>query len=150
MVKNRWGATSPKDVARCILDELGVCRPYILDFDNNNAVYLFDNGEVRRVDPNSVLGRKLKSIEEGSNVKVYAVVHSVLFPVGDNYAFLCVSSYPEDWEYTFKRYIPALGGYVCGAGFLVYSYVWNTTRDECSEFGSVALNAAFGKLRRVG
>ncbi|MDE7107175.1 MAG: hypothetical protein K2O39_02510 [Clostridiales bacterium] len=142
MTKNKWGATSPKEVARCILDELGVCRPYILDFDNNNAVYLFDNGEARRVDLNSVLGRKLRAIEKKSNVTVYAVIHSNIPLVGDNYAFLCVSPYPEDFAYSFKRN----GNRIVVA----YSYVWNTTHDELSEFGSVALNSVFGKLRRVG
>lgn len=130
------------EAERCLI-ELGVCMPYLLDFRGNDQVYLFDNGEARRIDPNSVLGRKIKSIEDKSGVKVYAVIHSIIDYVGENYAFLCVSPYPEDWRYSFIR---SHGSSVIRA----YSYVWNVSKENCSEFGSILLTAAFGSLRRVG
>ncbi|MBD5131351.1 MAG: hypothetical protein HDT28_01970 [Clostridiales bacterium] len=125
-----------------LLGELGVCEPYLLDFQENDQVYLFDKGEGRRIDPNSILYKKLKAIEEKSNVKIYAVIHSIIDYIGPNYSFLCVSPYSEDWAHQFHK--QRRGGIIANA------YVWNVSREECSEFGYIAVDAAFGKLRRVG
>lgn len=141
MLKVNNGAT-PKDVARYILDELGVSKPYVLDFESNDQIYLFDNGEAERVACGSELYERIQEIETRSNVKVYAVTHDNLDIIGETYSLLCVSPYPEDWVGMLRgRPVPTC---------IVYAYVWNVAHDVCSEFGYIALTICDGILRRVG
>lgn len=131
-----------KSVAESLMEDLGISKPYILDYTCNNQVYLYENAEARRIDPDSELYAKIKELEQKHNGKIYAVTHDYLPIVGEMYSFLYVSPYQEDWD----RILRPMGR----RRFMVYAYVQNVEIDICSEFGYVLLESAFGELRRVG
>lgn len=126
------------------LSRLGVCMPYLLDYAENDCVYLFDcdddwNG--RRIAPNSELGEKIDDLRRNHNVEVYAVTHEK-FEFGEVYTFLCISRYIEDFDQMLKHFRTGL--------YRAYAYAWNNTAEECSEFGFVLIDWVDGNLRRVG
>lgn len=131
-----------KNVAEALMEDLGISKPYILDYTCNNQVYLYENAEARRIDVGSELHAKIKELEQKHNGKIYAVTHDYLPIVGEMYSFLYVSPYQEDWD----RILRPMGR----RRFMVYAYVQNVEIDICSEFGYVLLESAFGELRRVG
>lgn len=136
-----------KDVAAWALCKLNVSTPYILDFKENDNVYLFDcdhdRNNIQRIAPSSELMDKIREIEKARNVKIYAVTHDYMPYVGEMYSFLCISPYQADW---------------CGMVNLtsikhharVYAYVYNVDSPECSESCFVVLRITDGKLVRVG
>ncbi len=85
--------------------------------------------------------QKVKELRENLNCEVYAITHE-LSEFGECYSFLIVPEYQEDWD---KLLRPGSDG-----TFLVYAYVWNTTHEECSESGYIAVKFGNGMLRRVG
>lgn len=126
------------------LSRLEVCVPYLLDYAENRRVYLFDcddgwNG--RRIVLNSEVDEKIAELQRNHNVQVYSVTHEK-FDFGEVYTFLCISRYIEDFDQMLKRFDNGI--------YRAYAYAWNKTSEECSEFGSVFLEVADGKLRRVG
>lgn len=131
-----------KSVAESLMEDLRISKPYILDYTCNNQVYLYENAEARRIDPDSELYMKIKELEQQHNGKIYAVTHDYLPIVGEMYSFLYVSPYQEDWNHMFRP--------MGKRRFMVYAYVQNVQIDICSEFGYVVLESVFGELRRVG
>ena len=77
--------TTVKDVAAWALRELNVSTPYVLDFEANDSVYLFDRDNIQRIAPNSELADKIREIESDRNLKIYAVTHDCLPIVGEMY-----------------------------------------------------------------
>lgn len=136
-----------KDVAIWALCELNVSTPYILDFKENDNVYLFDcdndRNNIQRIAPNSELMDKIREIEEARNLKIYAVTHDYMPYVGEMYSFLCISPYQADWCDMVK--LTPIKHHA-----RVYAYVYNVDSPECSESGFVALRITDGKLVRVG
>ena len=82
---------------------------------------------------------KIKEFETEYGSIVYAVTHE-LFWFGECYSFLIVSKYDEEWEITLEE---VKDGYA-------FSYVWNKTNEECSEFGTIAVRSFGGGIARVG
>lgn len=136
---------TPKDVAVFVLWELNVSPRYILDFQTNDCVYLFNPGKTpERIAPNSELADKIREIEEERKLKIYAVTHDYLPIIGETYSFLCISPYEEDWDGMLQP-IRNNAGF-----FRAYAYVHNVANPECSESGYVVLFPHLGKLVRVG
>ncbi len=131
-----------KSIAEGLMEDLGISKPYILNYICNNQVYLYENAEARRIDVGSELYAKIKELEQQHNGKIYAVTHDYLPVVGEMYSFLYVSPYQEDWDHILRP----MGKH----RFMVYAYVQNVENDICSEFGYVVIESAFGELRRVG
>ena len=142
---------TPKEVAKAILDELGVYVPFVQEFESSDVVYLFDSldpdavkgYDSKKIMPGSEQHKKIQEIEQRSNVKVYAVTHENLAVVGETYSFLCVSPYPEDWEHCFR-------GARSSGWYMAYAYVQNMEDDLCSEYGYVAITANHGVIKRGG
>ena len=136
-----------KEVAAWALCKLNVSAPYILDFKENDNVYLFDCdhdcNNISRIAPSSELMDKIREIEKARNVKIYAVTHDYLPYVGEMYSFLCISPYVADWCDMVK--LTSIKHHA-----RVYAYVYNIDSPECSESGFVALRITGGKLVRVG
>lgn len=131
-----------KDVALYLMRELDMPMSSILLFDQRGLVTIFDGDCRGFAFPGTVLYDKVTELEQAHNIKIYAVTHDYLAPVGEMYSFLCVSSYEEDWDHLVQR--------VGTKQYLAYAYVQNVQNDLCSEFGYVALSVFDGKLRRVG
>lgn len=138
-----FAKVTKKDVALYILDKLGVSKPYVLDYESNNNVYLFDNGSVTLIQPDSELYERIKQIEQDRHIMIYAVTHDCLSVIGETYSFLCISPYPEDW-----------GGMLRESSSetinVVYAYVWNVNDDRRSESGFIVLHSNGGCITRVG
>ena len=136
-----------KEVAAWALCKLNVSAPYILDFKENDNVYLFDCdhdcNNISRIAPSSELMDKIREIEKARNVKIYAVTHDYLPYVGEMYSFLCISPYQADWDGMVSLMPNKRIAYAC-------AYVYNVDSPECSESGFVALRITGGKLVRVG
>lgn len=138
-------STQQKEVAAWALRELNVSMPYVLDFEANDRVYLFNPRKTpERIAPNSELADKVREIEAVRKLKIYAVTHDYLSVVGETYSFLCISPYEEDWDGMLQP-IRNNAGF-----FRAYAYVHNVANPECSESGYVVLFPHLGKLVRVG
>lgn len=134
---------TPKDVAVWALRELNVSMPYVLDYEANDSVYLFDYGNAKRIAQNSELADKVREVEAARNLKIYAVTHDFLPSVGEMYSFLCISPYKDDWDGMVKLSSDKQRAYV-------YAYVYNPVIPEYSESGYVLFSMINGKLFRVG
>ena len=88
---------------------------------------------------NKELTEKVHEFEKEHNALVYHVIHTPTMEM-DMYNFLFVSDYDEEWEMENED---IKDGYV-------FAYVWNTTVDYFSEFGSIVVQGRFGGLIRIG
>lgn len=53
---------------------------------------------------------------------------------------LLVTDYKEEWDDLITK---------AQGGFYAYSYVWNKDDDNCSEFGTIAIQSFGGGIRRI-
>lgn len=142
-MKNKKCITTPKDVASWALRELSVCTPYVLDYEANGSIYLFEpNKAPERIAPGSELYNKIREIEEQQHITIYAVTHDNLAPIGEMYSYLCISPYEEDWDHMVH--------YQGNNRFMVYAYVQNVADDRCSESGYILVFAYHNGIWRLG
>ena len=119
------------------LDLFGPC---IKAFKNRDEVQLSEmTGGLYEFSSNAELTAKVKEFEAEYNALVYHVIHTPTMEM-DMYNFLFVSDYDEEWEMENED---IKDGYV-------FAYVWNTTVDYFSEFGSIVVQGRFGGLIRIG
>jgi hypothetical protein len=130
-----------KEVAIECMKAVDIYRPYINQFKKDGTVTLFERFGGYYIDEYNEpeLLKKIKEFEAEYGSIVYAVTHE-RFWFGECYTFLIVSKYEEEWEMTLEE---AKDGYV-------FSYVWNKSDEECSEFGTVAVKSFGGGIARVG
>ena len=130
-----------KEVAIQCLKKLGIYKPYIRKFEEDGTVTLFERFGGYYIDEyqEPELLHKIKEFEEEYNSIVYAVTHEV-FQFGECYSFLIVSQYYEEWEMTLED---VKEGYA-------FSYVWNKTNEEYSEFGTITVKSFGGGIARIG
>lgn len=134
---------APKHVGAWALRELNVSMPYVLDYEANDSIYLFDRRKApERITPGSELWNKIKEIEKARNVIIYAVTHDYIEPIGEMYSYLCISPYPEDWQYMVRHQ--------GDDHFFVYAYVQNMSNDRCSESGYILVLARYNGMVRLG
>lgn len=130
-----------KEVAIECMKAVDIYRPYINQFKKDGTVTLFERFGGYYIDEYNEpeLLKKIKEFEAEYGSIVYAVTHE-RFWFGECYTFLIVSKYEEEWEMALEE---AKDGYV-------FSYVWNKSDEECSEFGTVAVKSFGGGIARVG
>ena len=135
-------ATSAEKKAKAvsIMKELNIFKAIIDMFRYENIVCLFDNYKIYNIEDITILN-KIKELELKYNVIVYAVTHEYT-DFGELYSFLVVPKYKEDWNELFHFYDKN--------DYSVYSYVWNKTNNECSEFGYILVRKFSGILKRIG
>ncbi len=90
---------------------------------------------------NPKLRKKIDELQEHYGAMVYYVTHDMMF-FGECYTLYYVSKYPEDWVLQSVRK-------TAKGDFAVHAYVWNVTRESCSEFGTVVVRNGSGLLVRV-
>lgn len=119
--------------------------PFIIhDFKKDGTLYCSEIQPPIGIMSNlsSELKDKVKWVEERSRGMVYHIIKTEAILCGtpvEMYSFLYISPYREDWEVD-KRIIQ---------DNLVFSYVWNKTWDDCSEFGSIQVANINGLLLRT-
>lgn len=131
-----------KDIALKRMKELNIYPPYINRFKKDGVVTLFENfsGYYIESDESPEIAARIKAFEERTGCMVYAVTHE-MFTFGEIYDFLVVSKYAEDERYG-----------ISGAKPLHYVFAWceNITDENCSEYGTIAVQSALGGIRRAG
>ncbi len=131
-----------KTLAVACMHKLGICEPYIRDFEANNAVYLFELFDGYRIKAGSDLAITIENLERKHGIKVYAVTHEQT-SFGECYSFLCVDRYKDEPELVYQLLNSV-------SSFCAYAYVENKTCSRCSEFGYVVIEQMLDNIRRIG
>ncbi|MCX4286699.1 MAG: hypothetical protein OSJ68_05355 [Clostridia bacterium] len=119
---------------------LGINEIFVESFRDYGNVVLFDGFVADTPEMYPDVQEKIKEIEKQYGCLVYAVTHE-RFVFGDCYSFLIVSKYEEDWKYCLRR--------IDTDTYSTSAYVWNKTKEHCSEFGYITVLSCFGGILRV-
>ena len=122
-----------------LMKQLGIYKPYIKDFQENDTVCFYENFAGFWAWQNEELNKKIKEIESKYNCTVYAVTHEFT-EFGECYSMLYVPRYKQEWNNLLVN--------VKGT-FYTYAYVWNKSDDWCSEFGEIGVKSMGGGIKRV-
>ena len=128
-----------KEYAVKLMKKLNIYKPYIEGFIEENNVCYFERYAGFWAFQDEELLEKINKIEEKYNCTVYAVTHDFA-EFGELYNFLIVTSYKKEWDELLVGEKPTK---------YAYAYVWNKTDNDCSEFGTIVINALYGGLRRI-
>lgn len=129
-----------KEKAIEIMTKLDIYEPYIEGFKENNLICFFENFGGFWAWQNPKLMKKKEQIEQKYNCTVYAITHEIT-EIGELYDFLIVTDYKEEWD--------TLIEHVNSNNYFVFSYVWNKSDNDCSEFGTVWIKTFGGGIRRI-
>ena len=122
-----------------LLKELDIYEPYIKGFEKENNVCFFERFGGYWVYQEPEILKKMKEIEEEFNCTVYAITHEYT-EFGECYSFMLVTRYKHEWDnLLFKD----------GSTFYAFSYVWNKTYEDFSEFGTIGVRSFGGGITRV-
>ena len=122
-----------------LLKELDIYEPYIEGFEKENNVCFFERFGGYWVYQEPEILKKMKEIEEEFNCTVYAITHEYT-EFGECYSFMLVTRYKYEWDnLLFKD----------GSTFYAFSYVWNKTNEDFSEFGTIGVKSFGGGITRV-
>lgn len=130
-----------KEVALKIMKQLNIFEPYIQGFEKNDEVCYFERYAGFWAWQDEDLQNKVKEIEEKYNCTVYAITHDYT-GFGELYSFLIVADYKEEWDDLIYKN--------SANEFYAFSYVWNKTDEDSSEFGSILVESLGGGIRRIG
>lgn len=134
--------TEQKELAIIALEKLDIYKPYVRKFRSAASTpCFFIRFAGFYADQDEMLWEKIKSVQADTGCLVYAVTHEVT-EFGELWSMLCV---PKEAEVT--------DDFLSDSGFprkyYAYSYVWNVTNPEFSEFGDIVVETYGGGLRRV-
>ena len=122
-----------------LLKKLDIYEPYIEGFEKENNVCFFERFGGYWVYQEPEILKKMKEIEEEFNCTVYAITHEYT-EFGECYSFMLVTRYKYEWDnLLFKD----------GSTFYAFSYVWNKTYEDFSEFGTIGVRSFGGGITRV-
>lgn len=131
-----------KEKAIELMKKLDIYKPYIKGFKENDEVCFFEGFGGFWAWQDEELQSKIKEIEEKYNCTVYAVTHEFT-ELGECYDFLLVTDYKEEWN-------NLVTSYENNGRFFAFSYVWNKSNSNLSEFGDVIIQSFGGGIRRIG
>ena len=129
-----------KAVALKIMEQLDIYKPYIKGFEKNNEVCFFERYAGFWAWQDEDLQSKIKELEEKYNCTVYAIIHDYT-GFGELYSFLIVTDYKEEWDDLICKY--------SANEFSAFSYVWNKSDNDLSEFGTILIQNFGGGIRRI-
>ena len=122
-----------------LLKKLDIYEPYIEGFEKENNVCFFERFGGYWVYQEPEVLKKMKEIEEEFNCTVYAITHEYT-DFGECYSFMLVTRYKHEWDnLLFKD----------STMFYAFSYVWNKTYEDFSEFGTIGVRSFGGGITRV-
>ena len=122
-----------------LLKELDIYEPYIEGFEQENNVCFFERFGGYWVYQEPEILKKMKEIEEEFNCTVYAITHEYT-EFGECYSFMLVTRYKYEWDNLLIK---------DGSTFYAFSYVWNKTYEDFSEFGTIGVRSFGGGITRV-
>lgn len=131
-----------KEMAISCLETLDIYKPYIRKFKSKAGIpTFFENFAGFYCDQETELWEKIKKVESTTGCLVYGVTHEFT-NIGETWSMLCISRDPDQVE----DYITETGR---KGLYYVFSYVWNVSAPECSEFGDIVVQSFGGGIRRV-
>lgn len=124
------------------LEQIGCYKPYLNAYKNKGTITMYEGFGGYYIDDQheAELVKKIKAVEEEYGGTVYAVIHSMT-DFGELYTMLWSGKYEEDEEYSVEDYEDG--------SFGVFSWVWNKSCDDFSEFGTCQIRPALGGLIRI-
>ena len=132
-----------KDIAIKCLEKLDIYGPYVRKFQSKKTIpCFFENFSGFYADQEPELWNKVKEVEATCGRIVYAITHEFT-EFGELWSMLMS---PKDDE-VLADVLFAVDA--TNRRFYAFSYVWNKTDDQCSEFGDIAVQAAFGGIKRI-
>lgn len=137
---NKYGNLEErKEKAIELMKQLDIYKPYIKGFKEENLVCVFENfgGFYTYQEPE--LEKKLRELEEKYEITIYAVTHE-LTHFGELYSFLFVNKYKSEWKDLVESN---------NKNHYVFSYVWNKTYEDDSEFGTIEVYSFGGGIKRI-
>ena len=123
------------------MKQLDIFQPYIKGFEKRDEVCYFERYAGFWAWQDEDLQNKIKEIEEKYNCTVYAITHDYT-EFGELYSFLIITDYKEEWDDLIYKN--------SANEFYAFSYVWNKTDNDLSEFGTILVDSLGGGIRRVG
>ena len=131
-----------KEVAIQCLETLGIYKPYINKFKSSKTIpTFFENYTGFYADQEPALMTKIKEIEDEYGCLVYAITHEYT-NIGEMWSMLSV---PRDNDGA-DDLIFEVNPDGLTNDFYAFSYVWNKSDDDLSEFGDIVVRAACGGL----
>ncbi len=130
-----------KDKAIELMKELDIYQPYIDGFEQEDKVCFYEMFAGYWVDQEPEIEQKMKEIENKYNCVVYAITHEFT-DFGELYDFLIVTDHKCEHKTLLQKQT--------NGDHIAFAYVWNKDDDWCSEFGSIAIKASGGGIRRIG
>lgn len=139
-------ATKEQQKTRAIqlLETMDIYKPYVDAFKKDGTITMFENyggfwvSEDNDIDKDLI--DKIKEVENKHNCLVYAVTHEIV-EFGELYDLLIVQKEDDEWTYSFWNNQDDT--------YIVFSYVYNKSIPEFSEFGDITLHSFGGGIRRV-
>lgn len=128
-----------KEKALELMERLDIYKPYIDGFKNNDDTCFYENFGGFWTYQDEELLAKQKELEEKYNCTVYAITHEYA-EFGECYSFLIITDYKEEWSDLVLK---------ANNTFYSFAYVWNKDDDNCSEFGTIAIQSFGGGIRRI-
>ena len=122
-----------------LMKKLDIYKPYITGFEKENDVCFFEGFGGFWVYQEPEIYKQMKKIEEKYNATVYAITHEFT-EFGELYDFLLVTDYKEEWEDLVVKE---------NNTYFAFAYVWNTTDNNLSELGTIAIQSFGGGIRRI-
>ena len=130
-----------KEIAVQCLEKLDIYKPYIRKFKSEAQMpCFFENYAGFWVDQEPELYKKIRELEDETDVLVYAVTHEII-DNSEMWSLLCIPSDCNGIE-------DVLDQYNTGA-YYAFSYAWNKSAPWCSEFGDIVVRAFGGGIKRI-
>ena len=130
-----------KQQAIKLMEQLGIYKPYIKDFEQEDKTCFFENFIGFWVYQEPKIEKKMKEIEEKYNCTVYAMTHEYT-EFGELYDFLLVTNVKSEWKTLVEK--------AQGNEYYTFAYCWNKDDDWSSEFGTVIVKSFGGGIKRIG
>lgn len=129
-----------KDKAIELMKRLDIYQPYIQGFKEQDKVCFYEMFGGYWVYQEPEIEKKMKEIEAKYKCVVYAITHEFT-EFGELYDFLIVTDYKCEHKTLLHKQ--------SNGDYIAFAYVWNKTDEDCSEFGSIAIQSFGGGIRRV-
>lgn len=129
-----------KQTAINIMNTLGIYKPYIKGFREKDLVCFFERFGGYYDYQEDILFEKRKELEEKYGFTVYAITHSYIDDM-ELWSMLIIPKNEEDQA--------DLVQYLGNGQYVAFSYTWNATCPDYSEFGDAVIQSAYGGIRRV-
>ena len=135
-----------KEVAIQCLEKLDIYKPYINKFKSSKSIpTFFENYAGFYADQEPALMAKIKEIEDEYKCLVYAITHEIT-NIGETWSMLVI---PQDNDGV-DDVLDKCNSLPTSRDYYAFSYVWNKSDDDLSEFGDIVVRAACGGLKRIG